>query len=379
MDYSIVQDFYNVLAGKGKFHTAGDMRANAVEMLKKSQSYLYTNNPTTVTQQQSEYDQGVMQFVSWSIREGFVKSSSILQDLTTMNEAFRTGFSGRGSGCGEGFIAPSGIKLPAMWESEIDNTEAVNFLRTISTDNHIDDIRLYCPTVRKSLLAVEKIALNIKAALKYNQGKNTDTNERTDTTMQRSCKSLQEAKCMARSEYIHDTKTRLMRLVTGQAQVLVPQRKSRKKFARFILLDWSISMQQYNRAQKAAAVLLDSIQSVVQHGDILHLAFFGRDFIYKGQVTADNTQELLIEVCNSGNYTTGTTYGAVLHTAYHLLKNDPDLAKLEIILLSDGEIFNFQPLLVDDCVVHLVKVDTEKADKKITQTIEHCRGTATYI
>jgi len=233
--------------------------------------------------------------------------------------------------------------------------------------------------VQKSLLVVQQLALNIKATLKYNKGKNTDTTEKTDTTMQRSCKSLQEAKYMARSEYVHDTNTRLMRLVSGQAQVLIPQRKSRKKFARFVILDFSGSMQKRNRAQKAAAVLLDSIQSVVQHGDILHLATFGDDFQYRGQVTADNAQDLLLQVCNPKNYNTCTDYGAVLHTAYHLLKTNPDLAKLEIVLLSDGGISYFQPLLVDDCVVHLVNVDRSDTQDGLVQTIEHCRGTITRI
>jgi len=346
-DYTIVQDLYYLLIGKSKYHDFSSTvyQENVAYVFAKTGSWSFKADPVGTINKQIAYDVTVRDFVLHCIRVGWVQSHTIEEDILKINEAFAAG--GLPQPAKKDRVESSdGDTVPCFGRSK-DKAEASDgsgFLSTmLGTKEQIDDIRLHSSKIRKALTQVADIALVLKDKLAYNKGKNKDTTERTDFAQQRSCRSLQEARYMARSEYVYDTNTRLARLVANQSQVLVPQKKARRKFARFLLLDCSSSMQG-QRDKTAAAVLLDSIQSVVQHGDTLHLAMFGNDFFYKGQVTKDNAQDIMLHVCNTHNYFQGTSYGQVVCTAWDILQSDPDLHKSEIVLLSDGEIRNFQQL-----------------------------------
>jgi len=385
MDYTVVEDFYNVVLGKGKFHTGEDLRKKVAESLAASGSWRYESYPAETIKQQLLYDTAVHNFVIDCVKRNFITSATIEADICKMNEAFSAGFkdfdSHTNTACE---ISVDNRYSVPDFSTVVGNgvSSASNFLSTVCKKDCIDDIRLFSPAIQKELQTIQDIACNVKAALAYNNGTaKRDTNTKTDFAVQRSNKSLQEAKFLSRSEYVYDTNTRLARLVANQAQVLTPQKKVRKKFARFLLLDCSGSMTYYARYNVAAAILLDSIESVVTNGDILHMAFFGEDFFYKGVVTKDNAHDLLLQVCNRKNYTKGTDYGAVVQTAWQILQGSPDRQQLEIILLSDGKIDAFKPLCIQqEGVVHFVDLSNgDQIDSSIARMVREHNGTITTL
>ncbi len=381
-DYTVVQDLYHLLVGKSKYHDfSSTVFSDAVHTaLVSTGSRSYKSDPAGTVFKQVAYDSSVKEFVLHCIRCGWVQSHTIEEDILKINEAFAAGGLTDKRNRVE---SPDNKFVPTFGRGQ-EKGEASDGAALLSsmlgTEDQIDDIRLHSKSLRKALNQVADIALVLKEKLAYNQGKNKDTNERTDFAQQRSNRSLQEARYMARSEYIYDTNTRLARLVANQSQVLVPQRKARRKFARFLLLDCSSSMQG-SRDKSAAAVLLDSIQSVVQHGDTLHLAMFGNDFFYKGQITKDNAQDIMLHVCNTHNYWQGTSYGQVVCTAWEILQSDPDLHKSEIVLLSDGEIRNFRQLPSDaTCKVHFVDLSGDyQVQRDVATCVRNTGGTITRL
>ncbi len=385
-DYSVIQDFYNILVGKGGFYTGEDRRKRISAVLEKNNSWVYRTNPSQAIDKQLIYDDSVAAFIKYCVKAGIVRSTSIEDDIRALAEflkATESSYSKSCNDCNNDFFLPLLTSLERSDEDIIACSEGTNFLQEAVKDDCIDDIRLLAPKICRELLEVQKIAQTVKARLAYNQGTaRRDTNAKTDFAQQRSNRSLQEARFMARSEYAYDTNTRLARLVANQAQVLVPQRKARKKFARFLLLDCSSSMTSFQNYSIAAAVLLDSIDSILQHGDTLHLAMFGDDFLYKGEVTKDNAHDILLHTCNEQNYNQCTSYGAVCQTAYSILQDDPTLEKLEIVLLSDGEISRFQPLTQQqECVVHFIDLanTVSQSTRKIHQMVREHNGTITKI
>lgn len=383
-DYTIVQDLYHLLIGKSKYHDfSSTVFTDAVHTaMQNIGSYSHTCDPAGTVFKQVAYDVTVKEFVMHCIRSGWVQSHTIEEDILKINEAFaaaglpQTGSKTRVESPDNNFVPTFG-----KTKDKAEASEGADILSSmLGTDEQVDDIRLYSSKIRKGLRQVADIALVLKEKLAYNKGKNKDTNERTDFAQQRSNRSLQEARFMARSEYVYNTNTRLARLVANQSQVLVPQKKARRKFARFLLLDCSSSMQG-SRDKTAAAVLLDSIQSVVQHGDTLHLAMFGNDFFYKGKVTKDNAQDIMLHVCNTHNYFQGTSYGKVVCTAWDILQQEPDLHKSEIVLLSDGEICNFQQLPDDaTCKVHFVDLSGDwQVQRDVATCVRSTRGTITRL
>jgi hypothetical protein len=383
-DYTIVQDLYHLLIGKSKYHDFSSTvyREHVAYVLANTGSWSFKYDPVGVTDKQIAYDATVKEFVLHCIKSGWVQSHTIEDDILKINEAFAAG--GLPSTSKKDRVeSPDNHCVPCFGRSKdkAEASEGSGFLSTmLGTEEQIDDIRLHSSKIRKALGQVADIALVLKEKLAYNKGKNKDTTERTDFAQQRSNRSLQEARFMARSEYVYDTNTRLARLVANQSQVLVPQKKARRKFARFLLLDCSSSMQG-QRDKTAAAVLLDSIQSVVQHGDTLHLAMFGNDFFYKGQVTKDNAQDIMLHVCNTNNYFQGTSYGQVVCTAWDILQSDPDLHKSEIVLLSDGEIRNFQQLPANaTCKVHFVDLSGDwRVQPDVATCVRETGGTITRL
>lgn len=386
MDYSIVEDFYNLLIGRGGFYdfNSASYKNQLITALQEKKIRV---DDLTISKQ-LRYDKAAQKFVEICIAAQWVQSTTIESDLLKLNEIFQAGF--------KDYKADQNIDtctnnsqdiLPdftgGLPPSTLNNkAEATNYLRDICNDDYIDDIRLYSPKIQEGLLKVRDLSQTVRASLVYNKGTaKRDTNEKTDFAQQRSCKSLQEVKFLARSEYAYPTNTRLNRLATGQAQVLVPQKKARKKFARFLLLDCSGSMQYEERIYKAAAVLLDSIESVVKHGDILHVAFFGDDFIYKGAVTKENAHNVLLSVCNLYNYYTENECNDPLQQAWTILQENPDLQKLEIILLSDGLISGFQTLSSDcECKVHFIDLSGNTTPQyEIQQTVDIHNGTITKL
>lgn len=383
-DYTIVQDLYHLLIGKSKYHDFSSMVfSEAVHTaLQNTGSWSYKADPVATVAKQTAYDVTVKEFVLHCIRSGWVQSHTIEEDVVKINEAFAAGGLSMADKKDKA-ISPDNDLVPCFGRSK-DKAEASEGADVLSsmlgTEDQIDDIRLHSSTIRKALSKVADIALVLKEKLAYNKGKNKDTNAKTDFALQRSNRSLQEAKYMARSEYVYDTNTRLARLVANQSQVLVPQKKARRKFARFLLLDCSSSMQG-QRDKTAAAVLLESIQSVVQHGNTLHLAMFGNDFFYKGQVTKDNAQDIMLHVCNTDNYFQGTSYGKVVCTAWDILQSDPDLYRSEIVLLSDGEIRHFQQLPDDaTCKVHFVDLSGDfQVQRDVATCVRSTGGTITRL
>lgn len=387
MDYTVIEDFYNVLIGKGRFRADEDLRKEVGTMLAKSGSWRYDSYPAETTKQQLEYDAAVQAFVVDCVKRNFISSATIEADIIKMNEGFSAGFKNYEADDSENIKhtvdGASRYSVPDF-STVVGNgvSSASNFLSKVCKQDCIDDIRLFSPQIQKELQIMQDIACNVKAALAYNNGTaKRDTNTKTDFALQRSNKSLQEAKFLARSEYAYDTNTRLARLVANQSQVLVPQKKARKKFARFLLLDCSGSMTYYSRYNVAAAILLDSIESVVAHGDTLHLAMFGDDFFYKGVVTKDNAHEILLEVCNRRNYINGTDFGAVVQVAWDILQKSPDRQQLEIILLSDGKIDGFKPLTTkQEGVVHFVDLSNgDQIDPAIARMVREHNGTVTAL
>lgn len=383
-DYTIVQDLYHLLIGKSRYHDfSSTVFVGAVHTaLQNTGSYSYKYDPAGTVFKQVAYDVTVKEFVLHCIRSGWVQSHTIEEDILKINEAFAAGGLPQ-TGKKDRVESPDNHSVPCFGKSK-EKAEASDGADVLSsmlgTDEQIDDIRLHSSKIRKALGQVADIALVLKEKFAYNKGKNKDTAEKTDFAQQRSNRSLQEARFMARSEYVYDTNTRLARLVANQSQVLVPQRKARRKFARFVLLDCSSSMQG-SRDKSAAAVLLDSIQSVVQHGDTLHLAMFGNDFFYKGEVTKDNAQDIMLHVCNTYNYFQGTSYGQVVCTAWDILQSDPDLHKSEIVLLSDGEIRHFQQLPADaTCKVHFVDLSGDwQVQRDVATCVQKSGGTITRL
>lgn len=387
MDYSVIEDFYNVLIGKGRFDADQDHRKKVGDLLSRSNSYKYAADPVAAVNQQLAYDKAVQAFVVDCVKRNFITSATIESDIIKMNEGFSARFKDYDLDESENMKhtvdGTNRYSIPDF-STVVGNgvSSATNFLSMVCKSDHIDDIRLFSPSIQKELQVMQDIACNVKAALAYNKGTSRkDTNTKTDFAQQRSNKSLQEAKFLARSEYAYDTNTRLARLVANQSQVLVPQKKARKKFARFLLLDCSGSMTYYSRYNVAAAILLDSIESVVANGDTLHLAMFGDDFFYKGVVTKDNAHDILLEVCNRRNYIKGTDYGAVVQTAWDILQKSPDRQQLEIILLSDGKIENFKPLTAQqEGVVHFVDLSNgDSIDSSIARMVREHEGTVTVL
>lgn len=383
-DYTIVQDLYHLLIGKSKYHdfSSTAYREHTGYVLANTGSWSFKADPLGTVAKQVAYDSTVQEFVLHCIKSGWVQSHTIEEDVLKINEAFAAG--GLPSTSKKDRVeSPDGDTVPCFGRSKdkAEASEGSGFLSTmLGTEEQIDDIRLHSSNIRKALTKVADIALVLKEKLAYNKGKNKDTNTKTDFALQRSNRSLQEARFMARSEYVYDTNTRLARLVANQSQVLVPQKKARRKFARFLLLDCSSSMQG-SRDKSAAAVLLDSIQSVVQHGDTLHLAMFGNDFFYKGQVTKDNAQDILLHVCNTNNYFQGTSYGQVVCTAWEILQQEPDLSRSEIVLLSDGEIRHFQQLPDNaTCKVHFVDLSGDwRVQPDVATCVQKTGGTITRL
>lgn len=383
-DYTIVQDLYHLLIGKSKYHDFSSTvyREHVAYVLANTGSWSFKADPVGTVNKQIAYDVTVRDFVMHCIKTGWVQSHTIEEDILKINEAFAAG--GLPSTSKKDKVeSPDKHCVPcfARGEDKAEASDGSGFLSTmLGTEEQIDDIRLHSKNIRKALGQVADIALVLKEKLAYNKGKNKDTAEKTDFAQQRSNRSLQEARFIARSEYVYDTNTRLARLVANQAQVLVPQKKARKKFARFLLLDCSSSMKG-QRDKTAAAVLLDSIQSVVQHGDTLHLAMFGNDFFYKGQVTKENAQNIMLHVCNTHNYFQGTSYGQVVCTAWDILQSDPDLHKSEIVLLSDGEIRRFQQLPDNaTCKVHFVDLSGDwRVQPDVATCVQKTGGTITRL
>ena len=388
MSYDIVEDLYNILNGGGAFYdfNSHDYNNNLVDRLqRKSKAYKY--KPEETLQKQITYDKAAAAFVVECVKNGWVKAPTIEKDILTLNEAFQCDW--------RDWKAERNIEVVHNENYEVvpdftgglppsdfnGSCEAIDFLRDLCKEDYIDDVRLYIPSIKQNLLKVRDLSQNIKAKLAYNKGKaKRDANEKTDFAQQRSNKSLLEAKFLAKSEYAYDLNTRLGRLASCQAQVLVPQKKARKKFARFILIDNSGSMQNYERYLKAASVVLDSVESVVNHGDTLHVALFGDDFLYKGSVTKENAHDILLTCCNINNYYTDNDCTDPLQNAWEILQENPDLEKLEIILLSDGIIRNFKPLDANcDCKVHFINLSGGEAQYEIEKTIEEHNGTMTDL